>query len=214
MYFAMRWIHELQVLKNKIAIILAGQLDVDLYFYLSPEHYVIAVDGGLDHLINQGINCDILIGDMDSIGESRYKGEQIVFDPVKDDTDFVCAIKHAKKYNSKAPIEVFGFASTNRLDHVIANISVIDKGMKFISNNQELRLLTEDTIVNRDEYCYYSFYALSEVEAFTLSGFKYPLLNYQLKPFDPLCVSNELSEDCGKIEISNGRVIIIKSKSN
>lgn len=214
MYFVMKWICELQVLKNKIAIILAGQLDVDLSCYLSPEYYIIAVDGGLDHLASLDIGCDILIGDMDSIGNKQYNGVQLVFDTVKDDTDFVCALKHAREYNSNALIEVFGFASINRLDHVIANISVIDKGMKFISKNQEMVLLTEDTTINKDEYIYYSFYALSEVEAFSLSGFKYPLSNYNLKPFDPLCVSNELSLNCGKIEISNGRVIMIKSKSN
>lgn len=205
---------ELQPLKNKIAIVLAGQLDVDLSCYLSPEYYLIAVDGGLDHIIASGHRADILIGDLDSVTAIDHEGPRLVFDSVKDDTDFVCAINHALDYNADAQIFVFGFGSIDRIDHVLANLSVIRSNMQFISNNQHITLLTADTVVESDDYQYYSFFSLDLVSRFSLSGFKYPLTDYCLKPYDPLCVSNELMSDSGKIEISNGRVILIKSKIN
>lgn len=201
-------------LKSKIAIILAGAIDVDLSRYITNDHYIIAVDGGYEHLLQQQIECDILIGDMDSITSENYNGPQICYDPVKDDTDFVCSIKHAKSYNSQAQIAVFGFGSINRIDHVLANLSAITSEMIFISNNQQITVLDRNTSIVADQYQYYSFFALTPVNEFSLSGFKYPLVNYQLNPFDPLCVSNELSSTEANIEISNGRVLCIKSKSN
>lgn len=214
MYSMMKWISELPNLKNKIGIILAGQVDVNLSDHINTDYYVIAVDGGYDHLLTQNLSCDILIGDMDSISSLNYIGKQLRYDSVKDDTDFICALNHAKEYNTHADIEVFGYASLNRIDHVLGNLSAITENVKFVSQNQQIIVLESDTLIVADEFKYYSFFALSPVQQFSLTGFKYPLVNYQLNPFDPLCVSNELSFNNAKVEISNGRVICIKSKFN
>lgn len=214
MYLVIKWTSELQSLKSNVAIVLAGEIDVNLTDYLNHDDFVIAVDGGLDHLLAVGLTPDILIGDLDSISTTNYNGQQVVYDSVKDDTDFVCAIKYAKANYPNTEIRVFGFASLNRLDHVLANLSVIQPGMTFISDNQTIQLLSEEFIAEQDEYQYYSFISMSTVNQFSLTGFKYPLTNYQLRPFDPLCVSNELIANSGKIEISNDCVIMIKSKNN
>lgn len=201
-------------LKTSVAIVLAGQIDLDLKTVITPEQFIIAVDGGLDHLSKYGLQPDILIGDLDSISDQQYQGSKLVFDSIKDDTDFVCALKYANENYPNAEINVFGFASLNRIDHVLANLSVINQQMTFISANQEIMLITENTTLIADQYKYYSFFGLESVNQFSLSGFKYPLTNYSLKPFDPLCVSNELVANSGTIELSNGRVILIKSKIN
>ncbi len=209
----MIWTQELLTLKSKIAIILAGTIDVDLQQQLTGFNYIIAVDGGLNHLTKAGIKPDILIGDLDSV-TSQFDGQTLKFDPIKDDTDFKCAIKYVEQNFANVQIDVYGFNSLDRLDHVIANLANITSNIKLISDNQQIYLINHDTVVEGDEYKYYSFFSTEVINQFSLEGFKYPLSDYQLKPFDPLCVSNQLINNSGTIRISNGQLLVIKSKNN
>ncbi len=209
----MIWTQELLTLKSKIAIVLAGAIDLNLQQQLSRYEFIIAVDGGLNHLTKVGIKPDILIGDLDSVTE-QFDGQILKFDPVKDDTDFKCAINYVKQNFDNFQIDVYGFNSLDRLDHVIANLANITNDIKLVSDNQQIELISHDITVEEDEYKYYSFFSKEVVEQFTLVGFEYPLTDYQLKPFDPLCVSNRLVSNSGTIKVSNGQVLVIKSKNN
>lgn len=200
-------------LKDRAVIVLAGSLDLNLSDYINDTDYIIAVDGGYDHLLCASLKPDITIGDFDSVN-NLIDGSILKFDSVKDDTDFKCALDYASNTLGFKQICVFGFTSLNRIDHVLSNISNITANCTFISANQQISLLEGTSKVKRDEYKYLSFYSLEIVDKFTLVGFKYPLTNYQLRPFDPLCISNELTDDSGTIEISNGRVVMIKSILN
>lgn len=198
-------------LKNKVLLVLAGEVDIDLNQIIDEYDLIIAVDGGLKHLDKICVSPDFLIGDLDS--SSNFSTSKIIkFDSEKDDTDFACAINFINENFNVNNFDVVGFASLNRVDHVLTNLSLIDEKMKFISNNQEIYCKSEDFTVIADEFQYISFYSLSVIESFTLSGFKYPLDNYTLKPFDPLCISNELVDFEGKVSVSDGKVIVIKSK--
>ncbi len=205
--------NESTFLKNNIAIVLAGEIDCDLVIELQSFTYIIAVDGGYNHLSAIGIKPDILIGDLDSVTDA-INCPIIEFDPVKDDTDFKCAINYAVNKFKQSQITVYGFASLNRIDHVIANLANLQSNITLKSTNQQITIIDKDTNVTKDEYTYISFFSTEKIDKFSLEGFKYPLTNYQLKPFDPLCVSNELIADSGKIKVSNGFVIVIKSKQN
>lgn len=209
----MKWMSVLQSLKNRVVVVLAGDIDVDLRQHITKQDIVIAIDGGYNHLLTANLKPQVLIGDLDSI-TVKPDCEVISFDPIKDDTDFKCGLNYiAEKYNS-LPIVVFGFSSISRIDHLIANLANIQCNTTYISDNHMVQLLQANTVVTVDQYKYYSFFSFEIIDQFSLSGFKYPLSNYQLKPFDPLCVSNELIETNGKISISNGQVILIKSKFN
>lgn len=205
--------NEFQSLKDRAVIVLAGSIDLDLAKLITADDYIVAVDGGYDHLHNAGLTPDIVIGDFDSIAHD-YLGKKLQLSPVKDDTDFKCALNYINQNHLAKQIVVVGFASLNRIDHVLANLANAHGNISFVSANQHIQLTTESVVVKRDDYKYYSFFALEQITDFTLSGFKYPLTNYCLKPFDPLCVSNELIADSGTIEISNGKLIIIKSLLN
>ncbi len=205
--------NESTFLKNNIAIVLAGEIDCDLLIELQSFTYIIAVDGGYNHLSEIGLKPDVLIGDLDSV-TSTINCPTVEFDPVKDDTDFKCAINYAVNKFEQSQITVYGFASLNRIDHVIANLANLQSNITLKSANQQITIIDKDTKVTKDEYTYISFFSIETVSKFSLDGFKYPLTNYQLNPFDPLCVSNELIADSGKIRMSNGSVIVIKSKQN
>ncbi len=101
---------ELKLLKNKVAIILAGELDLNLNEYITSDMFVIAVDGGYNHLVAADIKPNLVIGDMDSITQD-VSVDTIKFDTVKDDTDFKCAINYVNDNITDCHIFIFGFGS-------------------------------------------------------------------------------------------------------
>ena len=51
-----------------------------------------------------------------------------------------------------------------------------------------------------------------EVRGITLSGFKYPLKDYNMTNFDGIGVSNELAEDTALVEFRQGYLLMVMSK--
>lgn len=205
---------KLQILEPRIVILLAGAVDLDLNTFLTNDDIIVAVDGGANHLINTEFNPAVIIGDLDSINDNHFECPVIKFDPIKDDTDFACSLNYVKESYPSGNIIVLGFASLNRIDHVLSNLSNLQPGVQFISRNQIIELIESCFVVAKSEYVYYSFYAIEVINKFSLSGFKYQLNDYRLMPFDPLCISNELATDSGTIKISNGKIIMIRSKQS
>lgn len=214
MYSVIKWMKELQTLEPRIVIVLAGAIDFDLNSFLLADDIIIAVDGGANHLIGTRFKPTAIIGDLDSISENQFECPVIEFDPVKDDTDFACSLNYIQNNYHSNNIIVIGFASLDRIDHVLSNLSNFQLGIKFISNNQIIEQLENSFEVVKSDYKYYSFYATETINQFSLSGFKYDLIDYRLMPFDPLCISNELIADSGTIKISNGKIIMIRSKQS
>lgn len=202
-------------LKTRCIIVLAGAIDIRLSQIIKDDDYIIAVDGGIDHLQNDKITPHIVIGDFDSALNSNVKCKTIKYDKQKDETDFVNALAYAKQNFPKSEKVIIGFNSLNRIDHVLGNLSIIDTTCTFISNNQMVTLIeNNEMVIAKSEYKYISFFAIEEVIEFSLCGFKYELDKYNLKPFDPLCVSNEIVNQFATINKSAGKVLIIQSKDN
>lgn len=84
---------------------------------------VIAVDGGLRHLLALGLEPTVVIGDMDSVAELPEQYHHLTFPTHKDETDLELALLYAmEKYN--APIWLFATLG-GRLDHMLANILLL-----------------------------------------------------------------------------------------
>ncbi len=201
---------ELKSLKTKVALVLNGQLDVNLNDYIDEQTYVIAVDGGINHLNAAHLKSDILIGDGDS-SASVNDIATIKLATEKDDTDFKVALDYAKDHFPKAQLLIFAFSSLTRIDHLLTNIAHIDNNCQYISKNQLIYAIDKSTIIKQDKYKYISFYSLQEQTTISLEGFKYPLQKYALHGFEPLCISNQIASKNAKVIIHDGRVLVIKS---
>ena len=111
------------MIKNKKVVLIASGEYHNEYQY-NPDDYIIAVDGGYDHLMKQGITPDLLIGDLDSIKSQIKPSQQLIKLPKeKDDTDSLYALKEAIKrgFNS---FSLFGFLG-NKFNHSLANIQCL-----------------------------------------------------------------------------------------
>ena len=92
---------------------------------LAPEKsaFVIAADGGLTHLRQQGVTPDLIVGDFDSLGH-RPAGENIICHPVeKDDTDTMLAVKLGLQRGCRTFLLYGGMGG--RPDHTIANLQTL-----------------------------------------------------------------------------------------
>ncbi|WP_028398970.1 thiamine diphosphokinase [Ectobacillus panaciterrae] len=208
-----------------IHILAGGPTDhhPDLALYEKEEVVWAAVDRGVYHLLQKGIGPYAAFGDYDSVtdDELQWMKQQTNLQIVpkeKNETDLELAINWAVSQNPKC-IRIFG-ATGGRLDHALANVQMLVKGlqkpidMQLIDHKNEITLKRAGTysIAKSDAFPYVSFLPLTEtVTGITLNGFKYPLLKKTIEWGSTLCISNELVEEKGTFSFATGILMVIRS---
>lgn len=212
----------------KTLIITGGKISADfaLTFFENNEYdLVIAADKGLEVLDKLCIKPDYIIGDFDSLTDGllcEYSAEKIIrLNPEKDFTDTEAAIRFALDKGATS-LTIIGATGT-RLDHVIANISLLmiplEAGIPahIQDEHNRIRLVNKTTEFIKAE-CFGDNMSLipysDEVTGVTLKGFFYSLNNKNLNRFKELSlgISNEIIEEKCVIEMKNGILIVIESR--
>lgn len=187
---------------------------------------LIGADRGAAFLVQHGYSPDLAIGDFDSvrpegIGRIRESSKRWVeCDPVmKDYTDTEMAFNEALALHPQEIVLVGVMGS--RLDHSMANLQLLAKGLearvpcKIVDAYNEITLIDDEWIVHRNEYAYLSLIPFTEeVRGITLEGFLYPLCDAQLKTGQSLGISNVLTADTGRITLTEGKLLVIRSKED
>ena len=100
---------------------------------LKEDDYLIAADGGANHLMKIGILPEVVIGDLDSVEEDtlfELTSAEITIEQYsedKDETDIELALRYAVELHPSA-ILIVG-ALGGRLDQTIANLSILTDPM-------------------------------------------------------------------------------------
>ncbi|PEK55485.1 thiamine diphosphokinase [Bacillus toyonensis] len=207
--------------------ILAGgpaEYCADFSRYENEEVVWAAVDRGVYHLLKRGITPSVAFGDYDSVTEEElvWMGQRTdelhIVPREKDQTDLEIAISWALEQKPKL-IRIFG-ATGGRLDHGLANIQMLLKGLEakveicIVDNKNEIMVKKVGTYtigINKN-FPYVSFVPVTEsVEGITLQGFKYPLTNKTIEWGSTLCISNELIEEKGTFSFASGILMMIRS---
>lgn len=214
---------------NSCVIITGGRLDVRFALeFIKKEQpkIMIAADKGLAFFEETGILPTLIVGDFDTLGTGLFPKYEALgvpikkYDPVKDATDTEIAVRLAMELGAKQ-ITLLGASSGNRLDHLFGNVMTMmipqAEGIPcfMVDPHNRLRILTKPLEIRRDEQYgkYISFIPLTtSVYGVTLTGFKYPLWDTRLgiETFGSLGISNELSEECGKIEFTKGILLMME----
>ena len=141
------------------------------------------------------------------------------FNPVKDASDTEIALRLCLGLNRKK-IVILG-ATGNRIDHLWANVQCLQIALEagadacIMDAHNKIRLLDKTVTLKKEEAFgpYFSLFPLEQpVDAFNITGAKYPLTNHFLKPSDSLCVSNEFVEDEVEISFVYGKVILMETR--
>ena len=214
----------------KTAVIISGgSLDSDFALAFLKEHsfeILIGADRGILFLKEAGLKPTHIVGDFDSAAGDALEYFRNFpeipirqFKPEKDLTDTQIALELALELLAEQ-IFILGCSGT-RLDHVMANIKILDLARKkgvpcfLVDAHNRIRLADGPvTIKRRDQYGkYVSLFAFGEtVKGISLKGFYYPLTNYDMISGDAIGVSNEITGENGDIQFRSGRLLIMETK--
>jgi len=191
---------------------------------LHADDYIIAADGGSNHLMEMGILPEIVIGDLDSVDEdtlfeltnAEVRIEQYSED--KDETDIELALRYAADLRPSA-ILIVG-ALGGRLDQTLANLSLLtdptlygidiclDDGVEeafFCRKQVEVRGRSGDTVSLIPWH--------GPVEGVTTEGLQWPLYSETLYPDKSRGISNVMLKDEASIRIQSGLLLIVRRRS-
>ncbi|PXV89511.1 thiamine diphosphokinase [Lachnotalea glycerini] len=214
----------------KTLIISGGYINQEfLEEFLSKNkfEYIIGVDKGIEICYEYEIMPSIIMGDFDSVRMDTlkyYENHSDIkihrFKPEKDDTDTQMAILWAVQIES-TEIAIIG-ATGSRIDHLLGNIQSLSIALEknincyIIDSNNKIMLIKDSLEIKKKEQygTYLSLLALTnQVTGLTLTGFKYPLYEYNLtNQSGGFGVSNEIVEERAKIMFQSGILIMIQSK--
>ena len=92
---------------------------------IPDDAFVVAADGGLDHVRAFGIDADFVVGDFDSItgGRPTQNDRTIALPSEKDDPDLLSALKIGWLRGART-FHIYG-ALGGRIDHTISNIQLM-----------------------------------------------------------------------------------------
>ena len=216
-------------MSGRISIVSGGPADpafVARYLEKYGSDIVIAADKGLDTCVRAGIVPDIVLGDYDStemrgrVDELRRSGAYVeVYPAEKDFTDTEAAVICALEKGAEE-IVILG-ATGGRLDHFLSNLDLclipLRRGVRCIlaDEHNELRLLDRGITLCADEVAgrYVSLIPFTErVCGVTLTGMKYPLLDFDLVKGSSLGVSNEMAGETACIDFREGILILVLSR--
>lgn len=200
-----------------------------LEFQREAFDYIVAADRGLEVLRYMEIQPDVMIGDYDSVSKDVYayfkmKGiPDHVYLERKDDTDMELALHHilriSREQNKRIQLVVYGATGT-RLDHVLANISLLKQGlvrgieMEIRDRHNRIRLCDGRMELNRDtQYGHYvSLLPLTPVvEGVDLTGFRYGMENGRLIQGNSLGISNVIEAEQATIQFQEGLLLVMES---
>ncbi|MDQ5984493.1 MAG: thiamine pyrophosphokinase [Syntrophus sp. SKADARSKE-3] len=182
---------------------------------------IVCADGGARHARAMDLVPSLIVGDMDSLAPdllARFadQGVEIRRVPVeKDETDTELAFAAALEIHP-AEILVTG-ALGYRLDHTLANLSLLLKGEKhhisvtLADEWCEVFLATGMcTITGRIGQTVSLLPFFGEAKGVSLSGFQYSLDGATLSMEAPYGISNRLVSEKGTIIIGSGRLVVIR----
>ena len=205
---------------GKCLIIGAGNFEENS-LNIQKDDFVIAADGGLQHLNKLEIVPDLVIGDMDSLSskellvEVRKKEVSIQTLPQKkDDTDMLAAIKKGLEKGYQQFV-LFG-ALGGRMDHSIANMQCLVYLKKhgacgiIRDGNQCLEVIRNEKKEFPSFYKgYFSAFCLGQcANHVTEKGFLYEISDVTLTGDFPIGVSNEFIGKDSYIQVGDGMLLL------
>ncbi len=181
---------------------------------------LVAVDGGLRHLIALGLTPGLIIGDLDSadpadVHRFQAKGVEVrKFPSHKNQTDLELALDAALETGAQS-IRVAA-ALGGRLDQTLGNIFLLTQpqlsavDVRLVDGCQEVLLIRDRvTLPGQSGQTVSLLPLLGPVTGVLTTGLAYPLRRETLYPDHTRGISNQMTGDTCQIEIESGVLLCI-----
>ncbi len=183
------------------------------------DPYVIAADSGAATALAFGFTPDIVIGDMDSLGDAtREQLQGVPFDTfprAKDATDSELALSHAMR-TRQDDLLLLGFLNGPRLDMTLANVLLLrhaPPNTVLLDERNEARLLRSGqahTWHPEPEELLSLLPLNGDCEGVRTSGLLYPLHAERLEFGRARGVSNEPDAHTASVSVESGLLLLIR----
>ena len=186
---------------------------------IQENDFILAADGGLNHLKRLGITPNEILGDFDSLGYAPIGAN--VFPVEKDDTDAMLAARRGLELGFREFL-FYGSLDGPRLDHTIANFQTLqflaDNGATgyLIGNTYLATVITNETLIfPAGAEGILSLFCLGpDANGVSIEGLHYPLQNGTLTAGFPLGVSNHFTGRQARITVSRGSLLCLWDRNS
>ncbi|MDD5713078.1 MAG: thiamine diphosphokinase [Smithellaceae bacterium] len=182
---------------------------------------LICADRGAAYCYRLGIVPEIIIGDMDSLPKGMQEffasqgSELSRFPAEKKETDTELALQRAFLMK---PGEVWVFGALgNRIDHSLANISLLARGeeagipVRLVDEWCEVFLVSGSCMIEGKPGETVSLFPYAErASGINLTGFEYGLSDGVFELGRPYGISNRLIESEGTVSVASGRILVVR----
>ena len=178
---------------------------------------IIAVDSGIEHLLNLSLDPNTLIGDLDSISkksldEVKKNGVKILaFNSNKDQTDFELALNYLEEAE-KSKVYIIG-GESGEIDHLIS-IFLLIPSKSFFDNiiwlYGDKRIIFRQKIeLNIKKLTKFSIIPLSDLTNLSIDGAEWNLDNKDIQFGETLTLRNSTNEEQLNIRCDKGVFALI-----
>ena len=203
-------------MKNYL-ISIGGNSTSDVLSIESNFEEIIAVDSGIEHLLNLSLNPNTLIGDLDSISkksldEVKKNGVKILaFNSNKDQTDFELALNYLEEAE-KSKVYIIG-GESGEIDHLIS-IFLLIPSKSFFENiiwlYGDKRIIFRQKIeLNIKKLTKFSIIPLSDLTNLSIDGAEWNLDNKDIQFGETLTLRNSTNEEELNIRCDKGVFALI-----
>ncbi len=199
-------------------IIGAGDI-TDPHIKATDSDCIICADGGYKYKDILGRECDMVVGDFDSLGSVPEAENKIVAPTEKDETDMMLAVNLGLKKCYRNFV-LLGALGGERNDHSVANIQLLhyitSKGARgtIYHGDEVFTAFSDGTLtLGADLKGYVSVFSLTdESRGVTIKNLKYTLDGATLYSYMPVGVSNEFLGKESSISVKEGKLLVIYKK--
>ena len=195
-------------------IIGAGDFHGD--FDPDKDDLVIAADGGYDTLVDLEKECQLFVGDMDSLKEYPAGLEILRYPVEKDETDMFLAYREGRR-RGYSKFRLYGGVG-GRIDHTFANFSLLiyaknaNDNLTLIADGYEIFAIKNEKIelTGKTGKTFSVFAFGNEARGVSIRGAKYDVENATITPDFPLGVSNSFKCEKCEIEVKDGVLLVMR----
>ena len=203
-------------MKNYL-ISIGGNSTSDVLSIESNFEEIIAVDSGIEHLLNLSLNPNTLIGDLDSISkksldEVKKNGVKILaFNSNKDQTDFELALNYLEE-TEKSKVYIIG-GESGEIDHLIS-IFLLIPSKSFFENiiwlyGDKKIIFRQKLELNIKKLTKFSVIPLTDLTNLSIDGAEWNLDNKDIQFGETLTLRNNTNEEQLNIRCDKGVFALI-----
>ena len=175
-----------------------GEVDGQQLRHWAQNHPIIALDGGVDHVLAAGLTPVVVVGDMDSVAESSYQDELAAVPRLKItdqfSTDFEKALAAVK-----APL-ILGFGLLGRrFDHSLATLHALagpwPRGKVVVISPDDAMIFSRgEVVMTLPAMARVSVWPLTRQRFVASTGLEWPLTGMTLAAGQAIGTSNRVAK--------------------